>query len=104
MPGKGSFWKGNIKKIKKERKERRIAEKVKISHMKIEKTVSNELQPVVVNNEGTEQQVLEEEEEELADWQSQGLEYCNLLLDANIIFDIFDDNEDIITKLKNYQG
>ena len=62
---KGSFWKNNIKKIKKERKERRIAEKVKISRMKTEKTVSNELQPVVVNNEETQQQVLEEEKEEL---------------------------------------
>ena len=102
MTEKGSFWKGNIKKIKKEKKEHR--KKAKIALMRKEKTVSNELQPVVVNNEGTEQQVLEEEEEELADWQSQGLEYCNLLLDANIIFDIFDDNEDIITKLKNYQG
>ena len=102
MTGKGSFWKNNIKKIKKEKKEHR--KKAKIALMRKEKTVSNELQPVVVNNEGTEQQVLEEEEEELADWQSQGLEYCNLLLDANIIFDIFDGNEDIITKLKNYQG
>ena len=102
MTGKGSFWKNNIKKIKKEKKEHR--KKAKIALMRKEKTVSNELQPVVVNNEGTEQQVLEEEEEELADWQSQGLEYCNLLLDANIIFDVFDGNEDIITKLKNYQG
>ena len=101
MTGKGSFWKGNIKKLKKERKERRIAEKVKISHMKIEKTDSNELQSVVVDNEGTQQQVLEEE---LTYWQSQGLEHCSPLLDANIIFDVFDGNEDIITKLKNYQG
>ena len=104
MTKKGSFWKGNIKKLKKERKERRIAEKVKISRMKIEKTVSNELQPVVVDNEGTQQQVLEEEEEELTYWQSQVLEHCSPLLDANIIFDVFDGNEDIITKLKNYQG
>ena len=101
---KGSFWKNNIKKIKKERKERRIAEKVKISHMKKEKTVSNELQSVVVDNEGTQQQVLEEEEEELTYWQSQCLEHCNPLLDTNIFFDVFDGNEEIITKLKNYQG
>ena len=101
---KGSFWKNNIKKIKKERKERRIAEKVKISRMKTEKTVSNELQPVVVNNEGTRQQVLEEEEEEITYWQSQCLEHCNPLLDTNIFFDVFDGNEEIITKLKNYQG
>ena len=104
MTKKGSFWKGNIKKIKKERKERRIAEKVKIYRMEIEKTVSNELQPVVVNNEEIQQQVLEEEKEELTYWQSQGLEHCSPLLDANIIFDVFDGNEDVITKLKNYQG
>ena len=104
MSGKGSFWKNYIKKIKKERKERRIAEKVKISHMKKEKTVSNELQSVVVDNEGTQQQVLGEEEEELTYWQSQCLEHCNPLLDTNIFFDVFDGNEEIITKLKNYQG
>ena len=102
MPGKGSFWKNNIKKIKKEKKEHR--KKAKIALMRKEKTVSNELQPVVVNNEGTEQQVLEEEEEELTYWQSQCLEHCNPLLDTNIFFDVFDGNEEIITKLKNYQG
>ena len=102
MTGKGSFWKNNIKKIKKEKKERK--KKAKIALMRKEKTVSNELQPVAVNNEGTEQQVLGEEEGDLAYWQSQVLEHCNLLLDANIIFDVFDNNEDIITKLKNYQG
>ena len=101
---KGSFWKNNIKKIKKERKGRWIAEKVKISRMKTEKTVSNELQPVVVNNEETQQQVLEEDKEELIYWQSQGLEHCSPLLDTNIFFDVFDGNEEIITKLKNYQG
>ena len=105
MPkNKGRFWKNNIKKIKKERKERRIAEKVKTSRMKTEKTVSNELQPVIVNNEETQQKVLEEDNEELTYWQSQGLEHCSPLLDTNIIFDVFDGNEDIITKLKNYQG
>ena len=101
MTGKGSFWKGNIKKIKKEKKERSM--KAKIAFMRKEKTVSNELQPVVVNNEETQQQVLEEEKEELTYWQSQGLEHCSPLLDANIIFDVFDGNEDVITKLKNFQ-
>ena len=56
MTKKGSFWKGNIKKIKKERKERRIAEKVKISRMKIEKTVFNVLKSVVTDNEKKKQQ------------------------------------------------
>ena len=58
MPGKGSFWKNNIKKIKKEKKER--SKKAKIALIRKEKTVSNELQSVVVDNEGTQQQVLEE--------------------------------------------
>ena len=102
MTEKGSFWKGNIKKIKKEKKER--SKKAKIALMRKEKTVSNGLQSVVVDNEGTQQQVLEEEKEELTYWQSQGLEHCSPLLDANIIFDVFDGNEDVITKLKNYQG
>ena len=60
---KGSFWKNNIKKIKKERKERQIAEKVKISRMKTKKTVSNELQFVVTDNEKKQQQKLQELED-----------------------------------------
>ena len=86
MTKKGSFWKGNIKKIKKERKERRIAEKVKISRIKIEKTVSNELQSVVTDNEKKEQQKLQEL------WgisQEPPVECCKLLLDTNIIKDIW---------------
>ena len=102
MTEKGNFWKKNIKKIKKEKKER--SKKAKIALMRKEKAVSNGLQSVVVDNEGTQQQVLEEEEEELTYWQSQCLEHCNPLLDTNIFFDVFDGNEEIITKLKNYQG
>ena len=82
---KGSFWKNNIKKIKKERKERRIAEKVKISHMKKEKTVSNELQSVVTDNEKKKQQKLQE----LEDISQEPVEDCKLLLDSVIIYDIF---------------
>ena len=96
MTGKGSFWKNNIKKIKKERKERRIAEKVKISRMKIEKTVSNELQSVVTDNEKRQQQILQEEREE------QEPVYCKLLLDTNILHDIFLADVDVISRLKNY--
>ena len=82
---KGSFWKGNIKKIKKERKERRIAEKVKISRMKIEKTVFNVLKSVVTDNEKKQQQKLQE----LEDISQEPVEYCKLLLDSVIIYDIF---------------
>ena len=98
MTKKGSFWKGNIKKIKKERKERRIAEKVKISHMKIEKTVSNELQSVVTDNEKKKRQKLQE----LEDISQEPVECCKLLLDTNIIKDIFFDDVDAGARLKNY--
>ena len=82
---KGSFWKNNIKKIKKERKERQIAEKVKISRMKTKKTVSNELQFVVTDNEKKQQQKLQE----LEDISQESVEYCKLLLDSVIIYDMF---------------
>ena len=98
MTKKGSFWKGNIKKLKKERKERRIAEKVKISRMKIEKTVSNELQSVVTDNEKKKRQKLQE----LEDISQEPIEYCKLLLDANIIHDIFLASDDAGARLKNY--
>ena len=95
---KGSFWKGNIKKIKKERKERRIAEKVKISHMKKEKNVFNVLKSVVTDNEKKQQQKLQE----LEDISQEPVECCKLLLDTNIIKDIFFAHFDAGARLKNY--
>ena len=64
MTKKGSFWKNNIKKLKKENKERRIQQKAKLSRMKIEKTVFNVLKSVVTDNEKKQQQILQEEREE----------------------------------------
>ena len=98
MTGKGSFWKNNIKKIKKERKERRIAEKVKISRIKIEKTVSNELQSVVTDNEKKQQQKLQE----LLEISQEPIEYYKILLDTNIISDIFLAEDDIVARINNY--
>ena len=95
---KGSFWKNNIKKIKKERKERQIAEKVKISHMKKEKTVSNELQFVVTDNEKKKRQKLQE----LEDISQEPIEYYKILLDTNIISDIFLAEDDIVARINNY--
>ena len=80
---KGSFWKNNIKKIKKEKKER--SKKTKIAFMRKEKTVSNELQSVVTDNEKKQQQKLQE----LEDISQEPVEYCKLLLDSVIIYDIF---------------
>ena len=94
---KGSFWKGNIKKIKKEKKER--SKKVKIALITKEKTVSNELQSVVTDNEKKEQQKLQEL------WgisQEPPVECCKLLLDANIIKDIFFADVDAGARLRNY--
>ena len=53
--------------------------------MKIKKTVSNELQPVVTDNEKKKKQILQE----LEDISQEPVEYCKLLLDAVIIYDIF---------------
>ena len=83
MTGKGSFWKNNIKKIKKEKKER--SKKAKIAFMRKEKTVSNELQSAVTDNEKKKRQKLQE----LEDISQEPVEYCKLLLDSVIIYDIF---------------
>ena len=96
---KGSFWKKNIKEMKKEKKERWFKQKVKISHMEIQKTFSNALKSAVIDNEERQQQILQEEKVE-----QEPVEYCKLLLDANIFHDIFSGNEDVRTRLKNYQG
>ena len=98
MTKKGSFWKGNIKKIKKERKERRIAEKVKISHMKKEKNVFNVLKSVVTDNEKKKRQKLQE----LEDISQEPIECCKILFDTNIIGDIFFNDVDAGARLKNY--
>ena len=98
MTKKGSFWKGNIKKIKKKNKERRIQQRIKVSHMRIEKNVFNVLKSVVTDNEKKQQQILQE----LEDISQEPVEYCKLLLDANIIYDIFFANVDTVSILKNY--
>ena len=99
MTKKGSFWKGNIKKIKKEKNERRIQQKAKLSRMKIEKTVFNVLKSVVTDNEKKEQLKLQEL------WgisQEPPVECCKLLLDTNIIKAIFFDDVGAKARLRNY--
>ena len=98
MTGKGSFWKNNIKNLKKENKKRRIQQKVKLSRMKIEKTVSNELQFVVTNNEKKKRQKLQE----LLEISQEPIEYYKILLDTNIISDIFLAEDDIVARINNY--
>jgi predicted nucleic acid-binding protein len=79
---KGSFWKKNIKEMKKEKKERRI--KQKILRMELEKTSSNELKSVVSDKKERQQEILQEEKVE-----PEPVEYCKFLLDTNILDDIF---------------
>ena len=79
---KGSFWKKNIKEMKKEKKERRI--KQKILRMKLEKTSSNELKSVVSDKKESQKEILQEEKVE-----PEPVEYCKFLLDANILDDMF---------------
>ena len=93
---KGSFWKNNIKKIKKEKKER--SKKAKIALIRKEKTVFNVLKSVVTDNEKKEQQKLQE----LEDISQEPVECCKLLLDANIIKDIFFADVDAGARLRNY--
>jgi len=95
---KGSFWKNNIKNLKKDNKKRRIQQKVKVSHMKIEKNVFNVLKSVVTDNEKKQQQILQE----LKDISQEPIEECKILLDANIIKDIFFAHVDAGARLKNY--
>ena len=80
---KGSFWKKNIKEMKKEKKERRI--KQKILRMELEKTSSNELKSVVSDKKESQQEILQEEKVE----PEPVVEYCKFLLDTNILDDMF---------------
>jgi predicted nucleic acid-binding protein len=66
--------------------------------MKIEKTVFNVLKSVVTDNEKKKQQKLQE----LEDISQEPVEYCKLLLDANIIHDIYFAHVDAGARLKNY--
>ena len=96
---KGSFWKKNIKEMKKEKKERRIKQKVKILRMELEKTSSNELKSVVSDKKERQQQILQEEKVE----PEPVVEYCKFLLDTNILDDMFSVKEGyVVTTMMDY--
>ena len=114
MPkNKGSFWKNNIKKIKKERKERSIKQEAKKKEVRIEAEVKKKAKEEIERKEVEAKRIREAKEEAerkeiqktYGKEQEPELNYEHeLLLDTMIVYDIFTDNMDVITKLKNYEG
>ena len=110
---KGSFWKNNIKKIKKERKERSIKQEAKKKEVRIEAEVKKKAKEEIERKEVEAKRIREAKEEAerkeiqktYGKEQEPELNYEHeLLLDTMIVYDVFTDNMDVITKLKNYEG
>ena len=110
---KGSFWKNNIKKIKKERKERSIKQEAKKKEARIEAEAKKKAKEEIERKEEEAKRIREAKEETerkevqktYEKEQEPELYYEHeLLLDTMIVYDIFTDNMDVITKLKNYEG
>ena len=110
---KGNFWKNNIKKIKKERKERSIKQEAKKKEARIEAEVKKKAKEEIERKEVEAKRIREAKEEAerkeiqktYGKEQEPELNYEHeLLLDTMIVYDIFTDNMDVITKLKNYEG
>ena len=114
MPkNKGSFWKNNIKKIKKERKERSIKQEAKKREARIEAEVKKKAKEEIERKDAEVKRIREAKEEAerkeiqktYGKEQEPELNYEHVvLLDTMIVYDIFTDNMDVITKLKNYEG
>ena len=93
---KGNFWKNNIKKIKKERKERAALSKRHIREARIKIEAQKKAREEIERKEVEEKRIREAKEE---------VERKHtLLLDTMIVADVFTGNMDVITKLKNYEG
>ena len=123
---KGSFWKNNIKKIKKERKERSIKQEAKKKEARIEAEAKKKAKEEIEREEVEAKKIAKEEIERKEDEakrireakeeaerkeiqktyeKEQELDYEHeLLLDTMIVYDIFTDRHGVITKLKNYEG
>ena len=125
---KGSFWKNNIKKIKKERKERSIKQEAKKKEARIEAEVKNKAKEEIEREEVEAKKIAKEEIErkeveakrireakEEAERkeiqktyekeQEPELNYEHeLLLDTVTVLDVFSNDMVVITKLKNYEG
>jgi len=116
---KGSFWKNNIKKIKKERKERSIKQEAQKKKARIKIEAQKKAREEIERKESKRllqeeaerkeiQKTYEKEQEEEAKRIREAKEEAErrhvLLLDTMIVHDVFTDNMDVITKLKNYEG
>ena len=103
MPkNKGSFWKNNIKKIKKESKERSIKQEAKKKAKEEIERKEEEAKRIRETKEEVERKEIQktyEKQQEVYD--SCGRE---LLLDTVIVLDVLVNNMVVITKLKNYEG
>mgnify|MGYP001238162095 CR=1 FL=1 len=121
---KGSFWKNNIKKIKKERKERSIKQEAKKKEARIEaeakkkearieaevkKKAKEEIERKEVEakriREAKEEAERKEIQKTYGKEQEPELDYEHeLLLDTVTVLDVFANDMVVITKLKNYEG
>jgi len=110
---KGSFWKNNIKKIKKERKERSIKQEAKKKEARIEAGVKKKAKEEIERKEVEAKRIREakEEAERKEIQKTYGKEHepeldyeHELLLDTVTVLDVFANNMVVITKLKNYEG
>ena len=109
---KGSFWKNNIKKIKKERKEH-TKQEAQEKEARIKAEAQEKAKEEMERKEEEAKRIREAKEEAerkeiqktYEKEQEPELNYEHkLLLDTMIVYDIFTDNMDVITKLKNYEG
>ena len=114
MPkNKGSFWKNNIKKIKKESKERSIKQEAKKKEARKEVETKKIAKEEIERKEEEAKRIREAKEEiERKEIQKtyekeQELDYdgCGrkLLLDTVIVLDLFANDMVVVTKLKNYE-
>ena len=110
---KGSFWKNNIKKIKKERKERSIKQEAKKKEARIEAEVKKKAKEEIERKEVEAKRIREAKEEAerkeiqktYGKEQEPELNYEHeLLLDTVTVLDVFSNDMVVITKLKNYEG
>ena len=109
---KGSFWKNNIKKIKKERKERSIKQEAKKKEARIKAEAQKKAKEEIERKEAEAKRIREAKEEAerkeiqktYEKVQRGEIRKHELLLDTNIIFDVLTNNKHVITKLKNYEG
>ena len=110
---KGSFWKNNIKKIKKGRKERSIKQEAKKKEARIEAEAKKKAKEEIERKEEEVKRIREAKEEAerkeiqktYGKEQEPELDYEHeLLLDTVTVLDVFANDMVVITKLKNYEG